>query len=57
MADDPTEGDLARKYKRQRLDRVDQVPRDDNARWRPSWGGCRGYDMFYRQEQVDACSI
>jgi hypothetical protein len=54
MADDPTEGDLARKHKRQQLDRVDQVPSDDNARRHPSWGGSRGYDMFYRQEQVEA---
>lgn len=54
MADNRTEGDLARERKRKRLDRVDHVPRDDNARRHPSWGGSRGYDMFYRQEQVDA---
>lgn len=32
MADDSTEGGLARRRKRQRLDRVDRVSRDDNAR-------------------------
>ena len=54
MVYERTEDDLARSRKLQRLDRVTGVSRDDNARNHPSWGGSRGYDLFQRQEYINA---
>ena len=49
-----THRDQANERRKQRLDRITQVSRDDNERSHPSWGGSCGYDIFHRRELVDS---
>ena len=49
-----THRDQANERRKQRLDCITQVSRDDNERSHPSWGGSRGYDIFHRRELVDS---